>query len=98
MSEETFEAPKPTPVRPASSTKAPAKSQEEKANTPEVKMEAATNIEFPKELLLSDQERMDKMIRDSNIKVLLIVGPNTPTEKQIPLPTVARAIKARFTA
>ena len=88
MSEETLEAPKPTPVRPASSTKAPAKSQEEKAET---------GIEFPKELL-SDQERVDKMIRDSNIKVLLIVGPNTPTEKQIPLPTVARAIKARFTA
>lgn len=97
MSEETLEAPKPTPVRPASSTKVPAKSQEEKADAPEVKMEAATGIEFPKELL-SDQERTDKMIRDSNIKVLLIVGPNTPTEKQIPLPTVARAIKARFTA
>ena len=97
MSEETLEVPKPTPVRPASSTKAPAKSQEEKADVPEAKMEAATGIEFPKELL-SDQERMDKMIRDSNIKVLLIVGPNTPTEKQIPLPTVARAIKARFTA
>ena len=96
MSEETLEAPKPTPVRPASSTKAPAKSQEEKADEPEVKTEAAV-IDFPKELL-SDQGRMDKMIRDSNIKVLLIVGPNTPTEKQIPLPTVARAIKARFTA
>ena len=97
MSEETLEAPKPTPVRLASSTKAPAKSQEEKADALEVKTEAATGIEFPKELL-SDQERVDKMIRDSNIKVLLIVGPNTPTEKQIPLPTVARAIKARFTA
>lgn len=97
MSEETLEAPKPTPVRPASSTKAPAKSQEEKADAPEVKTEAATGIEFPKELL-SDQERMDKMIRNSNISVMLIVGPNTPTEKQIPLPTVARAIKARFTA
>ena len=97
MSEETLEAPKPTPVRPASSTKAPAKSQEEKADALEVKMEVATGIEFPKELL-SDQERVDKMIRDSNIKVLLIVGPNTPTEKRIPLPTVARAIKARFTA
>lgn len=96
MSEETLEVPKPTPVRPASSTKAPAKSQEEKAGESEVKMEAV-GIDFPKELL-SDQERLDKMIRNSNIKVLLIVGPNTPTEKQIPLPTVARAIKARFTA
>ena len=97
MSEETLEVSKPTPVRPASSTKAPAKSQEEKVDALEVRMQAVTGIEFPKELL-SDQERMDKMIRDSNIKVLLIVGPNTPTEKQIPLPTVARAMKARFTA
>lgn len=96
MSEGTLEAPKPTPVRPASATKAPAKTHEEKMDEPEVKTEVA-GIDFPKELL-SDQERVDKMIRDSNIKVLLIVGPNTPTEKQIPLPTVARAIKARFTA
>lgn len=54
-------------------------------------------FEVPKELL-DDIARSDKMIRDNNIKVLLIIGPNTPTERQIPLPSVARAIKAKFTA
>lgn len=53
------------------------------------------DFEVPKELL-DDLERADKMIRDNNIRVLLIIGPNTPTERQIPLPSVARAIKARF--
>ena len=56
-----------------------------------------SGFEVPKELL-DDIERSDKMIRDNNIKVLLIIGPNTPTERQIPLPSVARAIKAKFTA
>lgn len=57
----------------------------------------ASGFEVPKELL-EDIERSDKMIRDNNIKVLLIIGPNTPTERQISLPSVARAIKAKFTA
>ena len=56
-----------------------------------------SGFEVPKELL-DDIARSDKMIRDNNIKVLLIIGPNTPTERQIPLPSVARAIKAKFTA
>ena len=56
-----------------------------------------SSFEVPKELL-DDIARSDKMIRDNNIKVLLIIGPNTPTERQIPLPSVARAIKAKFTA
>lgn len=56
-----------------------------------------SGFEVPKELL-DDIERSDKMIRDNNIKVLLIIGPNTPTERRIPLPSVARAIKAKFTA
>lgn len=56
-----------------------------------------SGFEVPKELL-DDIERSDKMIRDNNIKVLLIIGSNTPTERQIPLPSVARAIKAKFTA
>ena len=56
-----------------------------------------SGFEVPKELF-DDIARSDKMIRDNNIKVLLIIGPNTPTERQIPLPSVARAIKAKFTA
>ena len=50
---------------------------------------------IPKELL-SSFENADKMIRDHNIEVRLIIGPNTPTEKTIQLKSVARAIKAHF--
>lgn len=85
MADESMDIGKPV-VRPAS-VKAVAKSSPAKTS----------GFEVPKELL-DDIARSDKMIRDNNIKVLLIIGPNTPTERQIPLPSVARAIKAKFTA
>lgn len=85
MADEVIDTVKPV-VRPAS-MKAVAKPSPAKTSS----------FEVPKELL-DDIERSDKMIRDNNIKVLLIIGPNTPTERQIPLPSVARAIKAKFTA
>ena len=85
MADESMDIGKPV-VRPAS-VKAVAKPYPAKTS----------GFEVPKELL-DDIERSDKMIRDNNIKVLLIIGPNTPTERQIPLPSVARAIKAKFTA
>ena len=85
MADEVIDSVKPV-VRPAS-VKAVAKPSPAKTS----------GFEVPKELL-DDIERSDKMIRDNNIKVLLIIGPNTPTERQIPLPSVARAIKAKFTA
>lgn len=85
MADESMDIGKPV-VRPAS-VKAVAKPAPVKTS----------GFEVPKELL-DDIERSDKMIRDNNIKVLLIIGPNTPTERQIPLPSVARAIKAKFTA
>lgn len=85
MADEVIDTVKPV-VRPAS-VKAVAKPSPAKTS----------GFEVPKELL-DDIERSDKMIRDNNIKVLLIIGPNTPTERQIPLPSVARAIKAKFTA
>lgn len=85
MADESMDIGKPV-VRPAS-VKAVAKPSPAKTY----------GFEVPKELL-DDIERSDKMIRDNNIKVLLIIGPNTPTERQIPLPSVARAIKAKFTA
>ena len=85
MADETMDTVKPV-VRPAS-VKAVAKPSPAKTS----------GFEVPKELL-DDIERSDKMIRDNNIKVLLIIGPNTPTERRIPLPSVARAIKAKFTA
>ena len=85
MADEVIDTVKPV-VRPAS-VKAVAKPSPAKTSV----------FEVPKELL-DDIERSDKMIRDNNIKVLLIIGPNTPTERQIPLPSVARAIKAKFTA
>lgn len=85
MADEVIDTVKPV-VRPAPA-KAVAKASPAKTS----------GFEVPKELL-DDIERSDKMIRDNNIKVLLIIGPNTPTERQIPLPSVARAIKAKFTA
>ena len=85
MADEVIDTVKPV-VRPAS-VKAVAKPSSAKTS----------GFEVPKELL-DDIARSDKMIRDNNIKVLLIIGPNTPTERQIPLPSVARAIKAKFTA
>ena len=85
MADEVIDTVKPV-VRPAS-VKAVAKPSPAKTS----------GFEVPKELL-DDIARSDKMIRDNNIKVLLIIGPNTPTERQIPLPSVARAIKAKFTA
>lgn len=85
MADEVIDTVKPV-VRPAP-VKAVAKPSPAKTS----------GFEVPKELL-DDIERSDKMIRDNNIKVLLIIGPNTPTERQIPLPSVARAIKAKFTA
>ena len=85
MADESMDIGKPV-VRPAPA-KAVAKASPAKTS----------GFEVPKELL-DDIERSDKMIRDNNIKVLLIIGPNTPTERQIPLPSVARAIKAKFTA
>ena len=85
MADEVIDTVKPV-VRPAPE-KAVAKASPAKTS----------GFEVPKELL-DDIERSDKMIRDNNIKVLLIIGPNTPTERQIPLPSVARAIKAKFTA
>lgn len=85
MADEVIDNVKPV-VRPAPA-KAVAKASPAKTS----------GFEVPKELL-DDIERSDKMIRDNNIKVLLIIGPNTPTERQIPLPSVARAIKAKFTA
>lgn len=85
MADETMDTVKPV-VRPA-----PVKAA---VKTAPVK---TSGFEVPKELL-DDIARSDKMIRDNNIKVLLIIGPNTPTERQIPLPSVARAIKAKFTA
>lgn len=85
MADEVIDTVKPV-VRPAS-VKAVAKPSPAKTS----------GFEVPKELL-DDIERSDKMIRDNNIKVLLIIGPNTPTERQISLPSVARAIKAKFTA
>ena len=85
MADEVIDIVKPA-VRPAS-VKAVAKPSPAKTS----------GFEVPKELL-DDIARSDKMIRDNNIKVLLIIGPNTPTERQIPLPSVARAIKAKFTA
>ena len=85
MADEVIDTVKPV-VRPAS-VKAVAKPS----------LAKTSGFEVPKELL-DDIERSDKMIRDNNIKVLLIIGPNTPTERQIPLPSVARAIKAKFTA
>ena len=85
MADESMDIGKPV-VRPAS-VKAVAKPSPAKTSGFEVSKE-----------LLDDIARSDKMIRDNNIKVLLIIGPNTPTERQIPLPSVARAIKAKFTA
>ena len=85
MADESMDIGKPV-VRPAS-VKAVAEPSPAKTS----------GFEVPKELL-DDISRSDKMIRDNNIKVLLIIGPNTPTERQIPLPSVARAIKAKFTA
>ena len=85
MADEVIDTVKPV-VRPA-----PAKAVAKPSPT------KTSGFEVPKELL-DDIERSDKMIRDNNIKVLLIIGPNTPTERQIPLPSVARAIKAKFTA
>ena len=85
MADESMDIGKPV-VRPA-----PAKAVAKPAPA------KTSGFEVPKELL-DDIERSDKMIRDNNIKVLLIIGPNTPTERQIPLPSVARAIKAKFTA
>ena len=85
MADESMDIGKPV-VHPAS-VKAVAKPSPAKTS----------GFEVPKELL-DDIARSDKMIRDNNIKVLLIIGPNTPTERQIPLPSVARAIKAKFTA
>lgn len=85
MADESMDIGKPV-VRPA-----PAKAVAKPAPA------KTSGFEVPKELL-DDIERSDKMIRDNNIKVLLIIGPNTPTERQVPLPSVARAIKAKFTA
>ena len=85
MADESMDIGKPV-VRPA-----PAKAVAKPAPA------KTSGFEVPKELL-DDIERSDKMIRDNNIKVLLIIGPNTPTERQIPLPSVARSIKAKFTA
>ena len=85
MADEVIDTVKPV-VRPAPA-KAVAKPSSAKTS----------GFEVPKELL-DDIARSDKMIRDNNIKVLLIIGPNTPTERQIPLPSVARAIKATLTA
>lgn len=85
MADESMDTGKPV-VRPA-----PAKAITKPAPA------KTSGFEIPKELL-GDIGRSDKMIRDNNIKVLLIIGPNTPTERQIPLPSVARAIKAKFTA
>ena len=85
MADEVIDTVKPV-VRPAPA-KAVAKPSSAKTS----------GFEVPKELL-DDIARSDKMIRDNNIKVLLIIGPTTPTELQIPLPSVARAIKAKFTA
>ena len=85
MADEVIDTVKPV-VRPAPA-KAVAKPSPAKTS----------GFEVPKELL-DDIARSDKMVRDNSIKVLLIIGPNTPTERQIPLPSVARAIKAKFTA
>lgn len=85
MADESMDIGKPV-VRPA-----PAKAVAKPAPA------KTSGFEVPRELL-DDIERSDKMIRDNNIKVLLIIGPNTPTERQVPLPSVARAIKAKFTA
>ena len=74
----------------------PPKGLETKAKMPTEKpVDSKGSYEVPKELLL-DLERSDKMIRDNNIKVVLFISPGTPTEKQISLPSVARAIKAKF--
>lgn len=89
MGDENLDVIKPS-VRPA-----PAKAQLKVTQAKAV--EAKQGYDIPKELL-DDLERSDKMIRDNNIRVVLIIGPNTPTEKQIALPSVARAIKAKFTA
>lgn len=51
----------------------------------------------PKELL-ADPERINKMIRDHNVEVRLVIGPNTPTERVVQLKSVARAIKAHFSS
>ena len=85
MADEVIDTVKPV-VRPA-----PAKAVAKPSSA------TTSGFEVPQELL-DGIARADKMIRDNNIKVLLIIGPNTPTERQIPLPSVARAIKAKFTA
>lgn len=84
------EAIKQTTTKPSSPPKT--------ATTTRTQVQRSTVESFPNvpKELLSDPERSDKMIRDHNIEVRLVIGPNTPTERVVQLKSVARAIKAHF--
>ena len=57
----------------------------------------ADSLPFPRETLES-HGISNKMIRDNNVSVMLIVAPGTPVERQVPLASIARAIKAKCMA